>query len=286
MNKKNLRTSIVVAVLLAGLLVGASFALAQDSEEAPATDEVEATLDEILEDFETDIAPLVDEIQERALTAIDDAVASGALTEEQGEAAREHVEGYRMPEGFPLLPHHRLPWLDLDGFDPGCFGFGAEAEEKPDDCPELPEAFPFGGRGFEFGPMPHGFEFEDKWEHFGDEIEGFLDGLDFDIEQLEESLESGLSLEESLDEMGIDLETVLSGARADALEKIDDLVADGTIPEDKAERIKDKLEGIDFSSGFPFGFDHFEFDSDAFDEFWSHGQGFFDHHADEEPGDE
>lgn len=285
MNKKNVRTGVVVAVLLTGLLVGASFALAQDADDPPAAPvAAEESLEGITEEFEQDVAPLVDEIRERALAAIDDAVSADSLTQEQGEAAKERVEGYRLPEGFPFAPHHRFPWFDIEGFDAECFGFGTEGTEKPEDCPEFPMEFPFGDDGFRFGPMPD--DFEEKWGHLSEELEGFIDGLDFDFEQLQELVESGLSPDEALAEMDVDLEEVLSGARDDAIDKIDELVADGTIPEDKADMIKEKLEGIDFSSGVPFGLQHFDFEMHDFDGFGPDGPGFFgDHHSDEDPDD-
>ena len=115
MNTNRFRTSFAAAVggavLIAGLLVGASFALAQDVEEpeiaedgengdsltrvfglvedllSDETDPVEGgaadDLAAIAEQFHDDIAPLLDEIRERANAAIDEAVESGALTDEQ-----------------------------------------------------------------------------------------------------------------------------------------------------------------------------------------------------------
>jgi polyhydroxyalkanoate synthesis regulator phasin len=282
MNKKNVRTGVVAAVLLVGLLIGASFALAQDSEEPPQASNA-ATVESIAEDFESDVAPLVDEIKEKALTAVEEAEESGALTQEEAEAARDHVEGYHLPEGFPFAP--RFPWFNMEGFEPECFGFGSGDEDKPEECPDfdLPKDFPFHGHGFGFGPIPEDFDFEEKWENLSEEIEGFVDGLDFDLEQLQELLESGMSPEEALEEMDIDLETILSGARDGVVDKIDELVAEGTISAEEAERIKEQIEGIDFSADFPFGLQGLDFDD--FDGFGPHGHGFFDDHHDEEGSD-
>ena len=274
---KNLRTGIIVALVLAALIVGATFALAQsDDDPAPSSSTAATSLEGIAEDFEAEVAPLLDEIKDKALEAIDEAVAAGALTEEQAEASRDRVDGYRLPEGFPFRSGHRLPWFELEGLDPECFGFGLDEADKPEDCAELPHHFPFGDHEFRFGPMPDEFDLE-KLERFGDEIEEFVEGLDFDFEQLEDHLSSGMNPEEALEEMGLDLETVLSEVRDEALEKLDDLVADGMISEEQAAMLREKLEGIDLSSGFPFGLHHFDLDMDGFDKWGPHG-----HHYEEE----
>ncbi len=277
MNKKRTRTAVVVAVLLAGLLVGASFALAQDGDESVSADDVDATFQEMAEGLEAEVAPLMGEIKEMALDTIDDAVASGYVTEEQAEAFRQRVDGFRLPQGFPFHHKHDLPLLDLEGFDPQCFGFGPDSDERPEDCPEFPSEFPFGDFRFGFGPMSG--DMDEKWEHLGEELESFVDGLDFDFEQLEELLESGSSLDEALTEMDVDVESLLAGARDDVIAKVDELVADGTISEDKADMIKEMLEGIDFSAGFPFDLEDFDFDG-----FGSH-EHFGGHHGDEDSGD-
>jgi polyhydroxyalkanoate synthesis regulator phasin len=275
---KNLRTPIIGALAAVGLLVGATFALAQSNEDpAPAADTSTTSLEEIAEDLEAEVAPLLDEIKAKTLEAIDDAVAAGALTEDQADVAREGVEGYGLPEGFPFRLGHRLPWFEFDGFEPGCFGSGPDAAVEPEDCPELPEGFPFQGPEFRFGPMPEHFDLE-KLERFGADIEEFIEDLDFDFEQLEELLESGMSPEEALEEMGLELEAVLSEAREAALEKIDELVADGTISEEKAAMFREMLEGIDVSAGFPFGLNHFDFDPGDFGGWGPHGH----HHGGED----
>ena len=269
---KNLRTGIMVAAVLAGLLIGATFAIAQDTDPAPDTDSG-ALLEEIADDLEVEVAPLLDEIKQKAAAAIDDAVDSDTLTEEEAEAAKERLERFDLPEGFPFRPYHQFPRFDIEGFDSACLDFGAEGEDRPDDCLEIPERFPFDIHEFRFGPLPEGLDLEESWERFGGQFKTLVDDLDFDIDEFRELRESGLSPEEALEEMGIDIETVLEDARKVALDAIEELVADGTLSEETAEVIREKLEGIDFSSGFPFAPHHFDFDFGDFGEFsphWSH----------------
>ncbi|MDJ0924376.1 MAG: hypothetical protein QNJ77_07435 [Acidimicrobiia bacterium] len=300
MSIKSLRTTVAAAmggaVLVAGLLVGASLAFAQDVEDSDGADDTAVTdsldrvngllerlmadpdtlgegeLGEIIADLQADIEPLVEEIREKALDAVDSAVDAGILSEDEAAAVKERIEAFELPGSFPF--GHRGPLFrfgpgEFDG-DFDCFRFriGPDGVESSEDCPdlELPEGFPFGDHDFRFGPLPDDFEFDgEKFRLFGDELRGFIEEFDFDFEGLQELLESGLTLEEALEEMGVDLEQTLDRARDDALARIDDLVADGTLSEEQAERIKEMLEGIDFSGGFPFGLRHFEFDFDDFD---------------------
>jgi hypothetical protein len=257
---KNLRTGIMVAMVLAGLLIGATFALAQDNDDpAPDTD-AEALLDEIAEDLEGEVSPLLEEIRQKAVAAIDDAVASGALTEEQAEAAKDRVERFGLPEGFPFRFNHHFPRFNLEGFDPACFGFGPEGADKPADCPDIPKEFPFDDHEFRSGRAPDGFDLEETWGRFGGELKGLVDGLNFDFDEFQQLLETGLNPEEALEEMDVDLETVLTDAREMALDRIDEFVADGNLSEETAEMIREKLKSIDFSSGFPLAPHHFGFE--------------------------
>ncbi len=322
MKMKSLRTSIAAAMggalLIAGLLVGASLALAQESDEPEVTEEGtngdsltrvfgfvqdllegetesvaeeagEEDLERIAEELRDDLTPLIDQIRELADAAIDEAVESGALTEEQAERARERVEGFTLPEEFPFLkrgfrfgvpedfecfgfrfgpdglesredcPEFELPEgfpFGPDGFE---FGPGPEWFELPEDF-ELPEGFPFGPDGFEFGPMPDGFEFRfGPFERFGDRLEDFAEGLDIDLAELQELLESGMSLDEALQELGTDLDSLVADAREQALEQIDQLVDEGDLSEEQANRIKELLESIDLGH-FPFGPHRFDID--------------------------
>lgn len=281
MSMKNLRTGIAAAtggaVLLAGLLVGASLAFAQESDEPPeestlerifgivedavadsdATSTAAESLDEITADLLADIEPLVDQIRDRVLIAVDDAVAAELLTDEQAAALKERIAAFELPDELPLWGHGlRFGAEDFD-FDGDCFRFrfGPEGTTAEGDCPEFPEGFPFGPEGFRFDGRP--FEF------FGDELDGFLEDLEFDIDGLMERLDSGMNLDEALQDLDVDLEQLLSDARDKALAGIDELVEDEELSEERADRIREMLEGIDLSGAFPFGLE--DFDLEGFD---------------------
>ncbi|MDJ0952420.1 MAG: hypothetical protein QNJ81_01950 [Acidimicrobiia bacterium] len=247
MTIKSLRTGIAAAlggaVLLAGLLVGASIALADDTEGAGVdeknvencrghfhglTEDIAdelgiplediktqlrdgATLQEVADDLGVDLEQAISSVKDRILEELDERVAAGDISEERADAIRERVEDFELGE-FP------------------------------------------GPRGFAgFG---HGF---------GDML-GFHD-LDIDPSELREKLESGLSLDEALEEMGVDLEATLQDARDAVLERIDELVADGVITQERADLIKEMIESFDASAGFPFGARGFNFDFERFEDF-------------------
>jgi hypothetical protein len=283
MNTKSLRTSVAAAmggaVLVAGLLVGASFALAQDAEEPPRTAPTEESvdgdtlergfgaskdraqlwgdnLDELAEEFGTTLEDLKTQIQggatleeiaaglginlddvlaqlrAEALAHIDQAVEDGTITREQGDAIKERVES----------------------FDPG-------------------EEFPFGSRGFRGAP-PEGFDLELDGFHFGEmhgfgfpdgDLNGILKDLDFDFEELKALLESGMTLDEALESLDVDLDAMLTDARDQALAKIDELVAEEMLTQEMADSIKEMIEDIDLSEGLPFGIGRFGFGMDMED---------------------
>ncbi|MDJ0663192.1 MAG: hypothetical protein QNJ75_01450 [Acidimicrobiia bacterium] len=279
MNTKTLRTTVAAAmggaVLMAGLLVGASFAFAEEANEPEVTvddksadrcrghfhglfgdiadeldidlDEIKtqlregATLQELVEDLDLDLDAALDAVKDRILSELDERVAEGDLSEERADDIRERIESF-----------------DLD------------------ELPPLPRAFERFGR--DFGDM----------RGFG----GF--DFDFDLGELREKLESGLSLDEALSELGVDVEGMLEDARSAALERIDDLVADGVISQERADALKERLESFDPGEGFPFGlrgFDlEFDFDDFDFERFWGpHGHergfGFFGDRGDDRPDD-
>lgn len=301
MNMKRLRTSIAAAMgaalLIAGLLVGASLALAQESDEPEVTEEdptgdsltrmfgfVQDMLEEetepdegaaddlaqISEELREDLAPLIDQIKERVNAAIDKAVDSGAVTEEQAERARDRVEAFSLPERFRFFERGFR-------FGPDKFGPMPDWLELPEDF-ELPEGFPFGPDGLDFGPLPEDFEFRfGPFDRFGEHLEDFVEDLDVDVDELPELLESGMSLDEALAELGTDLESVLADAREQALAKIDQLVEDGELTEEQADRIKEMLEGIDLAGPFPFGLHRLDLDPGEFPHFdrSNRGHGFF-----------
>ncbi len=256
MNTKTLRTTIAAAmggaVLMAGLLVGASLAFADEADEPEVAvedksadrcrghfhglfgelteelgidlEEIKdqlrngATLDELVEGLDVDLDAALEAVKDRILAEIDERVAEGDLSEERADDIRERIESF-----------------DLD------------------ELPPLPRGFErFGNR---FGDM----------RGFG----GFDFDLDFDLRELRERLESGLSLDEALGDLGVDLEEMLEDARSAAIEQIDDLVADGVITQERADALKERIESFDLGEGFPFGHGgfHFEFDFEEFDGF-------------------
>ncbi len=243
MNTKSLRTGVAAAmggaVLLAGLLVGASLALADDTEQTDATTQEETrgkrdgfmkdrfdrmsgrledlagelglsldeireqlrdgvTLDEIAEDLGIDLDEVFSNLRETALAEVDERVAAGDLTQEEGDALKERIES----------------------FDPS---------DRP-----------FGPRGF----RPH---------HGMLDIRGMLGGLDIDLDGLRELIESGTGLEEALESLGVDVDALISEATDAALAHIDELVADGAITQEKADEMKERLENFELGDGFRFG---------------------------------
>ena len=201
MSVKRLRTGLAAAlggaVLLAGLLFGASLALAQDSDETdvpeesavtdsldrvsglvedlvkdPDTaDELAAELDDIAADLHAEIEPFVEEIREKAFDAVDRAVDAGMLSDDEATAIKERIEAFDLPEHFPFGHHGPLLRLglgplsgDLDCFR---FRFGPDGVAGDEDCPdfEFPEGFPFGGHDFGFGPLPEDFASEYPRDH-------------------------------------------------------------------------------------------------------------------------
>ena len=294
MNVKSLRTAVAAAVggavLLAGLLIGASFALAQDNDDPEVTEEsvdkdclehgfgvfadrarilgddiddlladlglsadeikdqlaAGATLDEILLEAGIDVDAVIDTVRESVLSGIDDAVADGHLTEDQGEAIKERIEAFDLGEGGIF----------------GGRGFGS-----------FPNLESFDLRGFRFGGPGLG--------GFGD-LDGFLDDMDLDLDALRQQLESGATLDEALENSGIDLEAMAEQAREEALAHLDEAVADGHMSQEQADSIKEMLDGVDFSGGLPFGLGGFRFDGewphfdmDGFGDHHGHGFGFF-----------
>lgn len=285
MNAKRMRTSIAAAmggaVLLAGLLVGASFALAQETDEPEITvdgdspdrgfhsfrddvrlwrgnldgiaEEMGTTLEELrdqlaegatLEDIAAaagiDLDAILEQLRQASLAAIDQQVEEGNLTQERADAIKERIESFDATDGFPSGFH---------GFRGG-----------------LPE---------DFDRADHPF---DRRRGFG-AGGGFLGDLDLDVDlaELGDLLKSGLNLEEALDSMGLDLDTLVADASDAALTHLDELVADGTMTQEQADRIKEMMESIDLTNGFPFGLHdlHFDFGFDMenfdMDRFRGHG---------------
>lgn len=251
MNKKTVRTGLAVAmggtVLLTGLIVGASIALADSGETPEETsaetvesfrgrggvlrghladlaEQLDATVDELraqirdgatLEDIAADAGLDLDEalaeLRETMLAEIDERVASGDLSEERGDVLRERIESFEFGD------------------------FRLRYSQFRDDISE---------------------RFNQR-RGFGS-LRGFLGDLEteIDLDALRQAVEEGLSLEDALEDAGIDLDSALAEAREAALAHIDDLVADGSITQDQADRMKERIEGFEAGNrGFGFRFD-------------------------------
>ncbi len=274
MNPKNLRKSVSAAlggaVVIATLLVGAAFALAQDGDEpAPVTD-VPAEVDSPLRGFfggrldlsDEGVADVLAEIEEQALGLIDDAVAAGKITQEQGDSLRGRVSAFSSSDGFRFDPRRLLDGVPFEFRD----FFGTP-----------PEGLDFGGN-YPFGPRLEGFEFDGHLfdlDSFGDfdlgdfdlmgELEGLTERLGITVEELREKFESGMSLDEILDELGIDRDTLVAETLEMAITKIDELVADGVLSQDLADSIKGMLDRLSSGEGLPFDLRDFGFDFREFD---------------------
>ena len=241
MKMKRLRTGLAAAtggaVLVTGLLAGASIAVAQETDTPEVTAESDSTdrgfrtprdrarlgggLERIAEEFGTtvdelrtqlrdgatleelaeaagvDIDALHEQMKQEALDAVDEKVAAGDLTQEQGDAIKERIEsrepGERAPRG-ERGPRSALPGL--------------------------------GGL-------------------FGD--------LDIDRDALHELIEAGTSFDEALESLGVDVDALVAEATADALAHIDELVAEGQMTQERADEMKEKIESFDISEGLRFG---------------------------------
>lgn len=239
MNAKSLRTGVAAAmggaVLMAGLLVGASLALADDTEQQDTTTEQArgecdgfikdrihrmagglddlagelgisleeirdqlgegATLEEIAEDLGVDLDAAFAKLRDASLAEIDERVAAGELTQEQGDAIKDRIES----------------------FEPGDRAFGPRLDR---------------------GML---------------NFRGFLGDLEFDRDELHDLLEAGMAMDEALEDLGVDVDTLVEEAIANANAHIDELVADGRISQEQADEMKERLESFEIGEGLRFG---------------------------------
>ena len=77
--------------------------------------------------------------------------------------------------------------------------------------------------------------------------------LGIDLDQLRAKLDSGLSLKEALTELGVDVDSVVAQMKQSALDKIDQMVKDGTITQDRADELKQMVETFDLGDRLPLG---------------------------------
>lgn len=284
MSVKTLRTSVAAAmggaVLLAGLVVGASIALADDPE--PLEEPVVTTESEPVEErgrqleqrfhmFRGQLGEIVDELG-IDLDQIRQQIADGATLDEIIAGAGIDLDEFLNDARDKLL----------DSIDERVTA-GDMTEDQADAIKERLESFDLGEFNFDLG------------RRFGDipRLGGFFGDLvpDVDLSELRDRIESGMTLDEALAEFGVDVEGMLEEARDSALSHIDEMVTDGTIAQERADQLKERIEGFDLGEGFPFGprgF-HFEFDCDRFEDFdldsfrgqHRHGRGFFSDGADD-----
>jgi hypothetical protein len=243
---KSLRTGVAAAmggaVLVGGLLLGASIAMAQTGDQPTPSDQPSTTADDSTDDS-TDNSP------ENSPENGDDEVRRGERCGNLEEIAEElgiDLDELRqqLDEGTPLRDLLEDAGLDPDAFVEGFRfrgGFG--------------DRLPFLGRH-----------------------DGWLDDLDIDIDldDLREKIESGLTLEEALGEFGVDIDSLLEEVTQGALDKIDELLADGVITDERAAELREMVEGFELGEGLHFGPGfRFEFDgSDGPGLGRHHGEGF------------
>ncbi len=255
MNINTLRTSVAAAmggaVLLAGLLVGASFALAQETDEPEITVEGD-TMERGFHSFRDGARKFGGNLEAIAaelgttLDELKDQVAAGATLE--GIATNAGVD---LDALFEQLRTDALAAIDQQVAD------GNLTQSQADSMKERIESFD-PENVFSFGPR------EFRGERVFGGSGGFLGdlGLDFDLAELGDLLKSGLGPDEALAELGVDLDIVVADATAAALEHIDELIAEGTITQEQADQMKEMIESFDLSEGFPFGMRGFKFDLD------------------------
>jgi hypothetical protein len=304
MNTKRLRTSVAAAmggaVLLAGLLVGASFAVAQETEEPDVTVENEtpdrvargsrddarhwvgnlegiaeefgttldelksqladgATLEDIATDLGIDMQDVVERLRQEALDAIDKQVADGTLTQERADSIKERIASFNLEDGFPFGlhgPRGEAP-EGFDGEHRGSRGF-LEGLDLDIDLEELGDLLR-SGMTLEDALAELGVDLDLESldlggfrRHHGDGFEFFGD-LDIDLEELRGLLSSGMSLDDALSELDIDVDSLIADAQEAALAHIDERVAAGEMTQEQADQMKEMIEGFDISEGFPFG---------------------------------
>jgi uncharacterized protein YidB (DUF937 family) len=263
MTMKNFRTGVAAvvggAVLVAGLLVGASIARADNPTGTPPSPEshvaesptaaffhmrglgnmvqqiadelglnVEelmqkmrdgATLQELANDAGVDINTVVDNVKNQLSAAIDQKLADGDLTQEQADAIKERIDSFDLAD------------LSTPSLRNG-----------------LRSGIPFLG-------------YLDRWL-------GNLN-LGIDLSQLRDKLDSGLSLKEALTELGVDVDSVVAQIKQAALDKIDQLVTDGMMSQDRADELKQKVENFELGDRLPLS-PSFRHDSGTFP-WWGNG---------------
>jgi uncharacterized protein YidB (DUF937 family) len=267
MSMKNFRTGLAVfmggAVLVGGVLLGASMARADSSNSTQQTtpdnttveslgrglcgelgdlaeqlgltvDELRqqlqngATLQQLADDAGVNLDAVVTKIKDDLKAEIDARVANGRLSQDQANAIKEKIDSFQL--GDLTIPDLRGELRD---------GLGR----------------PFLGN-----------------------VRSWLDNLNLniDLNQLRQKLQSGESLQQALTEMGVDVDSVVAQLKQEALDKIDQAVADGTITQARADRLKQMVNSFELGDVLPFGHGfHFDFGGSGGFRFpGPHGSGF------------
>jgi hypothetical protein len=85
------------------------------------------------------------------------------------------------------------------------------------------------------------FRIDKLWNGGNGLVGEILEKLGITFDQLQERLQSGENLADIAEEADIDLDAIHEERIADQLERIEQLLADGKITEDQAERMQDRL---------------------------------------------
>ena len=150
---------------------------------------------------EAKVQSVIDALVAEHNTRIDEAVADGRLSEERAEEVRAAVAD-------------RVEAMVNGEHPAGIAPFGMDR---------------FHGRGgFD------GFGFKD---HFG--LDGIAGELDLSVDELKESLAGGSTLAEIADEQGITTDSLIEAALAGLEEKLDALVTDGRLTQERADEIRE-----------------------------------------------
>lgn len=79
-----------------------------------------------------------------------------------------------------------------------------------------------------------------------------LEQLGINLDDLRAELESGVSLSDALENLGVDISALAEQAQNEALARIDQLEADGRISSDRAEQLRQRIENFDFENNLRF----------------------------------
>lgn len=202
---------------------------------------------------------VIDALVSEHTARIDEAVADGKLNEDEADKVRAALE-----EQVEAMVNGEV--------SVGSKRFGMDRFHGP--------------RGFDFFGGPRDFDFFDKPDRIdrfgfggGLGLDTIADVLGMGIDELMEELADGSSLTDIAGEQGVEIQDIVDAALADLGEKLDKLVADERLTQERADEILDGLAaGIEsmINGEMPrLGDFRFEFKFDGeFPRFGDHGRGF------------